>query len=540
MKRIVTHLDCTIRDGGYYNNWDFSIELVENYLNAINSLNVNFVEIGYRFFENNGFKGPFAYCTDKFLKDLKIPKDLKIAVMLNGSDLIDNGKFIQKKLNKLVPLDKNRSNVSLIRIACDINQFKLLKDAFTNLKNKGYIVGLNIMKISILSEDEIKEIGSLAKNSSINVLYFADSFGSLNEKEIKKIIFNLKENWRGEIGFHGHDNKGLALINSLNAINLGASWVDSTVLGMGRGAGNAKTEELVLELNKKNINRSYLIPLLKIINNYFYEMKNKYLWGTNSYYYLAAQFSIHPSYIQNLLFEERYKEEDIISIIEYLKNADSTKFTPENLDIAKNFYHGEPKGIADAKDFVLGREVLIIGSGKKLKMYKKGLRDFINIKKPLVIALNEKSEIPDEFINFRVACNPIRLMSDIDTHLKLPQPLITPLSMLPDYIGKKLKNKETIDYGIGISQKGFEFNESFSMIPKTLVLPYALAFAVSGGSKKIFLAGFEGYKSGDGRNTEMNEIIEKFNESNALCDLIAITPTLYYGLNSISLYGYYQ
>ena len=119
----IKHLDCTLRDGGYYNNWDFDSNLVSDYLQSLDSLNVDFVEIGFRSLNNNSFKGGFAYSTDAFLKYLNIPKGLskKIGVMINGSEISEvQTQF--KNLNKLFN-SKSKSPVSLVRIACHYHEF---------------------------------------------------------------------------------------------------------------------------------------------------------------------------------------------------------------------------------------------------------------------------------------------------------------------------------------------------------------------------------------------------------------------------------
>ena len=159
-------------------------------------------------------------------------------------------------------------------------------------------------------------------------------------------------------------------------------------------------------------------------------MKKEFSWGSNSYYYLAAEFSIHPSYIQNILADLRFKEEDILSVITYLKNQDSTKFDINNLKNSVKFFKGEPKGTVVPSEIIKSDEVLIIGSGENLFLHKNALNNFILKKNLTVLALNEKSQIDEKLINFRIACNPIRLMADINVYLNSSIPLITPLSML--------------------------------------------------------------------------------------------------------------
>ena len=87
-------LDCTLRDGGYYNNWEFNRELINEYLKVMNNLEIDFVEIGFRFLDNVRTKGPTAYSDESFLKSLKIPKNLKIGIMINAADFVNNENII--------------------------------------------------------------------------------------------------------------------------------------------------------------------------------------------------------------------------------------------------------------------------------------------------------------------------------------------------------------------------------------------------------------------------------------------------------------
>ena len=537
MKDNIIHLDCTLRDGGYYTNWDFSDEFVRNYLTAIDSACIDYVEIGFRSFYNKGFKGAYAFCYDDFLNKLCIPKRLKVALMINADDLILDGHFSKDRILKIVPTERKGSRVNLIRIACSHENFRIIMPAFKILKEKGYLSAANIMQVSKLNNEELNEIGELATKNFVDVLYFADSLGSLEPESIKSIIRSLKHTWKGELGFHAHDNKGFALINTLMSIDYGVSWVDTTINGMGRGAGNARTEDLLLSFDEAKKDKLYLIPLLKIIKNSFVSWRNKYRWGTNPYYFLAAKFSIHPTYIQTILSDDRFKEEDILSVIEYLKSEDSAKFLFNNLESAKKFYHGDPIGTFASRSILHNKDVLILGSGKNVSSYKNALENFILKNNPIVIALNTTSQIDETLIDFRIASNPMRLMADLEIYLNLSQPLITPLSMLPNALSEKLADKEVLDYGIAISNHSFEFHETFGIIPSQLVFAYALSFIASGKAKNAFLAGFEGYESGDVRNNEINQLIDRFNQSNSNLRLISVTPSQYSGLEEKSIYG---
>ena len=101
-------LDCTLRDGGYYNNWDFTKDLVNDYLKTMSSIGVDYVEVGFRSFQTKDFKGPTWYTTDSYLESLQIPKNLTIGVMVNAFELITHPLGILKATKKIIYLnDKN-------------------------------------------------------------------------------------------------------------------------------------------------------------------------------------------------------------------------------------------------------------------------------------------------------------------------------------------------------------------------------------------------------------------------------------------------
>ena len=136
------------------------------------------------------------------------------------------------------------------------------------------------------------------------------------KKQIKFLINKFKKNWPYEMGIHAHDNQSLALKNTLFANRNGLNWLDSTVAGMGRGPGNTKTEELIKFFEDKSHNHEKAIKNLLTI---FLKLKRKYKWGTNEYYRLSGKYKIHPTYIQTMLSDPRYKKFDYMNAIRYLK-----------------------------------------------------------------------------------------------------------------------------------------------------------------------------------------------------------------------------
>lgn len=528
-------LDCTLRDGGYYNAWDFSPDLVSDYLAAMQPAGVDIVEVGFRFLKNTGFKGACAFTTDSFLESLAIPKGMTIGVMINGADLhTDIGR--DAALEHLFPLPADESPVDLVRMACHYHELSEAFKAAQWLSSRGYRVGINLMQIADRREDEIRALSKQAANSPIEVLYFADSMGSMTPDDTSRIINLLREHWQGDIGIHTHDNMGLALSNTLRAQADGATWLDATVTGMGRGPGNARTEELAIEVAALRKQSPNLVPLMTLIRKHFGPMKENYGWGTNPYYYLAGKHGIHPTYIQEMLGDSRYDEEDILAVIDHLRTEGGKKFSFNTLDVARQFYRGEPRGSWAPASFMNGREVLILGTGPGAAAHRSALEEYIRRARPLVMALNAQSPIEPGLIDLRIACHPVRLLADAETHATLPQPLITPASMLPSSVLARLKNKQLLDYGLGVEAESFSFQETHCIIPTSLVLTYALAVSASGGAKRILMAGFDGYGAGDPRNEEIEHMLEQFSAIAGVPDCLFVTPT-YYPVATASIYA---
>lgn len=529
-------LDCTLRDGGYYNAWDFRADLIAEYLEAMRSADIDVVELGFRFLKNTGFKGPCAFTTDCFLEGLDIPKGLVVGVMINGADLCtDIG--AEDALQILFPLPADKTPVDLVRMACHYHELPQAFQAASWLSDRGYRVGINLMQIADRTEDEVRELALRATNSAIEVLYFADSMGSMTPDDTTRTVALLREGWKGSLGIHTHDNMGLALANTLRAHADGATWLDATVTGMGRGPGNARTEELVIEVAALRDRTPNLVPLMSLIRKHFGPMKERYGWGTNPYYYLAGKYGIHPTYIQEMLGDARYDEEDILAVIQHLREAGGKKFSFNTLDGARQFYRGEARGTWAPASLMNGREVLILGAGPGVSANESALEAYIKREKPLVLALNTQSSIASDIIDLRIACHPVRLLADAETHVELPQPLITPASMLPSTLREALADKELLDFGLGIEPGKFAFETTHCTTPSSLVLAYALAAATSGGAKRILMAGFDGYASGDTRNEEVETMLSIFAASSADQDLVSVTPTRYKGLRAVSIYG---
>ena len=518
-------LDCTLRDGGYYNNWHFDKDLINEYLKVMDIIKVDYVEIGFRFIDKVKTKGPTAYSEESFLKSLKIPKNLKIGIMINAADFVNSKDIIS--LAKKNFRSKKNSIISLVRVACHYNELHSIKPLINWLKKSGYKVGINIMQIPELSFKEIKKSVLLIKKTNADILYFADSLGSLDSNKTTKIIKNIRLFWKGPMGIHTHDNMGKALENSIAAINNSVQWIDSTVTGMGRGPGNTKTEYAILEFKSKKLNNEKLVSLLKLIKDYFDPLKEKYKWGSNPYYYFAGLHSIHPSFVQEMLATNLFDTDDIYSNLNYLSTVGGKKYSKELISLGKNFYKDIRKGTWEPKKIIKNKDVLIIGPGNSIVKNKNLVIRFIKKYKPVVLVLNAINPIPKKYVFAHIVCHTLRLLSDVNKYKKINKNLITPFSSFSKNIKSKINSNNILDFGLQVKNKKFKFEKNYVVLPNSLAISYALGVSTSGEAKNIYLAGLDGYNDSSPKKFEIDDLFQNYKLEKNSRKLFSLTQTNY-------------
>ena len=517
-------LDCTLRDGGYYNNWSFSKNLIKDYIKNINRSNIDIVEVGFRFLKKNKF-GPFANLKENLINSLLFKKNLKLGVMINSSDFDENLDY-KKQINNFF-LKKKNTKISLIRIATHLKDIKRIIPRIIYLKKLGYEIAINLMQIDkIKNNDLIQVLKLLKKTNSVNVFYFADSFGNLNPQNVQSICKVIKKNWNKDFGFHAHDNCGLALQNCISAINNGAKWIDSTIQGMGRGAGNVTTEDLICYITEKYETNYKPKSIYFLAETIFKKLKVKFGWGRSIYYHLSAKNNIHPSYIQELLVDRRHSHNEIIEMIDELSKIKSTSYNSSTIDalinekiILKNNWN--------AKNWCSQKNVLIVGQGKSVNTYKEKIFEFIKKNRCKVLSLNINSYLEKKFIDFYVACHKTRVIVDFYKYPSISKKLILPLDRFKNIINKKKFSKNIKNYGMIVKKNSFNHYNKYCELPKNLAFGYALCIAMMGNAKNIYLAGFDGYRNQKLLNIEMNDYLKFIQKKAPKLKLKSLTPINY-------------
>ncbi len=529
---MIKILDCTFRDGGYYNKWDFNSSLVQKYLYALDSANIDVIELGFRNFPHDQFLGAFAYTTDNYIDTLNIDKSITVGVMIDAGSILNSELSIDDAVNSLFQA-KEKSRVDLVRIATHFECIEQCKEIAEALKKLGYQIGLNLMQPNAKSNQELSKIAGLIQRwDVIDVLYFADSLGGMDGGDVVRILSALKSGWKGDIGFHAHNNKGLAVSNILTAIEQGIVWIDSTILGMGRGAGNAQTESLLLELEKYQLNY-HASALFDLVLSEFTPLQNHYHWGESLLYSLAAKYNIHPTYIQEMLADNRYSNKEALQAVEFMSSIDASHYDQDLLLQARGNINNP--GSWSAKDWCANKEVLILGSGASLQTYKQGIVQYIEANKPIVISLNVKHDFPTNMIDVYASSNESKMLSEATLYSQLNRSLAIPNLLLTKVLGREVPINNLWDYGLNIKQNTFIAGETECTLPYELSLGYALSLANTGSAKNISMVGFDGYDRDDIRQIRMNELLDLYYQQSHV-PVVALTPSTYH-LSQGSIYA---
>jgi len=285
-------IDCTIRDGGLVNNWDFSVEFVQDLYRSLSEAGVEYMEIGYK----NSPKllkgqdsGPWRFLDESFLRDV-IPQKTETKL----SALVDIGRVDE---NDILP--RKESQLDLIRVACYIKDVDKGLELVEKFHAMGYETSLNIMALSHVLEHELTEaLGEIA-DSPVDVVYVVDSYGSMDMEDIDYLVTKFQRLVPNkELGVHMHNNMQLAFANTLTGLRKGVTYLDASVYGMGRAAGNCPTELLVSQLK----NPKYEVrPILGMLEKHMVPMREKWEWGYLVPYAIVGMLNEHPRTAMALL-----------------------------------------------------------------------------------------------------------------------------------------------------------------------------------------------------------------------------------------------
>jgi 4-hydroxy 2-oxovalerate aldolase len=282
-------MDCTIRDGGLMNDHQFEDGVVKAVYDACVAAGIDYMEIGYKASRQlfaQGQSGKWKFCSEDDLRRLMGENDtqLKISVMADAERTDYH--------TDILPADQ--SVVDMVRVASYINQIPAAMDMIKDAHDKGYETTVNLMAISTVQERELDEALELLAHSEADAIYLVDSFGALYSEQIHYLIRKYLHYARSsgkQVGIHAHNNLQLAYSNTIEAIILGANFLDATMAGLGRGAGNCPLELLLGFLHNPKFR---MRPILDCVVNTIEPMRAKLGWGFDLAYMMTGLLNQHP------------------------------------------------------------------------------------------------------------------------------------------------------------------------------------------------------------------------------------------------------
>ena len=290
VRKDIRVVDATIRDGGLCNNFEFSDEFVKELYKANIKAGIDYMEFGYKaskkLFNVNEF-GKWKFCDEQDIRSIvgDNVSDMKIYVMADVGRCDYKTDF----------LPASESVIDMVRVACYIHQIPAAVEMIEYLHDLGYETTCNIMAISQIGADNLREALEMLCETPVDIIYIVDSYGSLypeNIEKYSKMYLEYANKSNKQIGIHAHNNQNLAFANTIEALSYGVSYLDSTVQGMGRGAGNCASELLLGFLRNPKYS---LYPLLTFIENYMVPLKESgVVWGYDLQYLFTGQLNRHP------------------------------------------------------------------------------------------------------------------------------------------------------------------------------------------------------------------------------------------------------
>lgn len=405
--RQVNLMDCTLRDGGYINNWHFGCRTIENILQKLSDSNIEFIECGYL------SEKKFGDENDTQFKDLEaVRKVLPKSGKKNYAVMIDFGQYA------IEHIPNADEDAPIIRVCFHHKDVAQALQFCKQLIQKGYTVFVQPMASLNYTDVEFVELIRDVNAIDPAGFYIVDSFGVIEIEDFQRLLFLTDHNLKSTIllGYHAHNNLQQAYGNAKYMVEQKLSHdiiLDASVYGMGRGAGNLNMELFASYLNK-NYDKAYHIDsFLEIMDEYLKPIFAEHFWGYSLPYYLSAQYNCHPNYANYFADKNTLNNLSMRQLLASLPEQVKCSYSVEN---AEQYYREFQRRLIDDSETLNkfrkafeNRNILIISPGKTVMSERQKVETFIRQKRPIIIAINV---IPDGYhCDYLFCANEKRLRS---------------------------------------------------------------------------------------------------------------------------------
>ena len=480
--KSISLLDCTLRDGGYVNDWDFGHSVITGTYKRLDAAGVDYIEVGFlddrREFNINKTIQPNTSCYNEIFRGIEKKNAIPVAMIDYGTCSIEN------------IADCSDTFIDGIRVIFKKEKINEALPFCMAIKEKGY--KLFIQAISITAYSDMEMLQYVEKINQIHPFAFSivDTYGLLNERNLERYFNLINNNLVSDIaiGYHAHNNFQLAFSNTLHFLSFYANRpviADATVYGMGKSAGNCPIELLSMYMNNFYEKNYDVFQFLEVFDTDLAAIYQKQYWGYKYNFFISAMQNCHPSYVQYLLDK---KTLSVSSVNEILSSIPDEQKLLYDLKLIENLYvEYQSRTIDDKFDVerlraeMSDRNVVILGPGSSIRTQKSNILNFIRSHDSAVISVNV--ELSDYECGYIFVSNAKRYskLSDMSEKKSSAKLIVTSNISLFD---------RKADYILNYSSL-LSFNNTNS--DNALLL--LIAALIKAGVKEVQLAGFDGFSS---------------------------------------------
>lgn len=513
----ISLLDCTLRDGGYVNIWNFGSKEIHKIINSLTEANIDYIELGFlqsKIYDPE--KTLFRYMEDMNPFIPKLRKKTKYCCMITFGD------YALEDIPECSP-----ASVDACRVIFKKNNWRQALKYCRGVKAKGYELFINPMHTYSYTDREILELIEEVNHIRPDAFTLVDTMGIMNSDELVRMFLLVDHNLHTDIniGVHFHNNLQQAFTNAKSLVDLHSKRnivIDVSVMGMGRGAGNLNAELMISYLNEKFKTSYNILPILKICDEQLLKVFTQKPWGYSVPYFLAAEHKCHPNYASYLTDKQTITVEVINTILDKIPETKKRGYDEE---LVKKLYLGLQENNVDdtavlhsLAERIDSHPVLIIAPGASIKEKISDINAFIKKKNPFIVSLNFSPAEYDEDIIF---VSNTKRFEDVKDHKNL---LVTS--------NIKAGDIPTLNYSSYINNSDMYDNCCLMM----------LAVLMKINIFKVYLAGMDGFKNSisnyymdemennaklgefDRRNVTMRQTLSSFSQK---MDITFLTPSYY-------------
>ena len=476
-------LDCTLRDGGYINDWEFGHSVIAGTYKRLDAAGVDFIEVGFlddrRTFDINRTIQPNTDSYNKLFAGVEKKHAVPVAMIDFGTCNISN-------------IDKCDSTfIDGIRVIFKKEKIEKALPFCKAIKEKGY--KLFIQAISITAYSDLEMLNYIQKINEIKPYAFSivDTYGLLDSRRLTN-YFNLMDNNLDpdiKIGYHAHNNFQLAFSNSIKFLALETKrtiLVDSTVYGMGKSAGNTASELIAMHMNQRYGTDYDIDQFLEILDTDLMTVYQKHYWGYKYNFFISAMQNCHPNYVQFLLDKKTLSVTSINKILSAIPEDIKLLYDQKYIENAYIQYQSQSiddtEAILKLSEKIKDKKVLLLGPGNTLGSEEKKIQKYISNNKPVIISVNFDPSTFD--CNYVFVSNAKRYSKLADATDKVSMAKLITTSNITlfdrqaDYV---------LNYSSLINLNGVESDNALLL---------AIAFLQKIGVCSVILAGFDGFALG--------------------------------------------